>query len=407
MCQVLNVGSVVCAPVEALDSAANTIATNVKKGLDELKSWFAFDVIKELGLTGLANATKSAAEFISEVNTEISGNINWVDFGVTLLTNLLAVTLLLLFLQSFIYLKYYISRDSYNNVYITSAFKAYDKERQTNGESFILPLKKKEKRMYTDTKTVKMSVAEVRNSVVGFLQILLHMVFALVIVGFDYILYYCIYLVHRYGDVTIELTGQNSILLEITGTGEIAQLIRKLITGINLNNKYEADFNVTACLPTPHVPNANLFYAYAVMYILTIMAVLLQSYGLRLRRKICSYYYPEQEHARMLFLHKKIRHDRKTHQRQLKQHMRSIKKEKEMKQKEKSESKLPFANKFAKKQDVKMCLNCGTNSGGTLQFVTCSDTTCEADYCENCINELGEKCTICGGSVSKSMVSTA
>ncbi|OWF55803.1 DC-STAMP domain-containing protein 2-like [Mizuhopecten yessoensis] len=399
ICQVVNIGSVACAPVEALDSAANGIAKEVQKGVNEIESWFAFDVIKELGLSGLANATKTPREFIDEVDASLNYNIDWVQFGVTLLTNLLALTLVLLLIQSFVYLKSYISQDEYNNVYITTAFKAYDKERETNGESFILPLKKREKRGYTDTKSLKLSPTEVRNSTAGMIQIILHMIFAFLIVFFDYILYYCVYLINRYGRVNIELSGQSSILLEITGTGQVAKLMRSLITGINLNNVYDADFNVTSCLPNPTEPNFNLFYAYAVVYTLAIVAVLSQSYSLRLKRKICAYYYPEQEVERTVYLHRKIRHDRKTHQLQLKQHLRSMKKEKRMSKK--YDSKIPFADRFRKKKlELRTCLNCGSNEGKNLKMVTCSNATCSADYCETCMVEMGEKCHLCGGGVN-------
>ncbi|XP_060080961.1 LOW QUALITY PROTEIN: DC-STAMP domain-containing protein 2-like [Ylistrum balloti] len=399
VCEVVNIGSVACSPVEALDSAANAIAREVEKGVQEIESWFAFDVIKELGLSGLANATKTPREFIDEVDSSLNNNIDWVQFGVTLLTNLLALSLVLLFIQSFVYLKYYISRDEYNNIYITSAFKAFDKERETKGESFILPLRKREKRMYTDTKSLKMSPAELRSSTVGIIQVILHMIFAFLIVFFDYILYYCVYLINRYGRVNIELTGQSSILLQITGTGEIAKVMRSFITGINLYNVYDADFNVTSCLPNPAEPNFNLFYAYAVVYSLAIIAVLSQSYSLRLRRKICAYYYPEQEVERTIYLHRKIRHDRKTHQLQLKQHLRSMKKERRMTQK--SNSKTPFAGIFGKKKtESRICLNCGSNEGPNLKIVTCTNPTCSADYCETCMQEIGEKCHLCGGEVN-------
>ncbi|XP_033745771.1 DC-STAMP domain-containing protein 2-like [Pecten maximus] len=399
VCQVVNIGSFACSPVEALDSAANAVAKEVQKGIDEIESWFAFDVIRELGLSGLANATKTPGEFIDEVESSLNYNVDWIQFGVTLVTNLLALSLLLLFIQSFVYLKYYISRDEYNNIYITTAFKAYDKERETKGESFILPLRKREKRMYTDTKSPKMSPAEVRSSTVGIIQVILHMIFAFLIVFFDYILYYCVYLIHRYGRVNIELSGQSSILLEITGTGEIAKLMRSFITGINLYNVYDADFNVTSCLPNPAEPNVNLFYAYAVLYGLAIIAVLSQSYSLRLRRKICAYYYPEQEQERTVYLHRKIRHDRKTHQLQLKQHLRSMKKERRMTKK--SDNKGPFAGRFGKKKpESRTCLNCGSNEGEYLKIVTCTNPTCSADYCETCMNEIGEKCHLCGGGVN-------
>lgn len=398
VCQVVNIGSVACSPVEALDSAANAIAKEVEKGVQEIESWFAFDVIRELGLSGIANATKSVGEFIDEVETSLNYNVDWVQFAVTLVTNLLALSLLLLFIQSFVYLKFYLSRDEYNNVYITSAFKAYDKERETNGQSFILPLRKREKRMYTDTKSIKMSPAEVRTGTVGIIQIVLHLIFAMLIVFFDYILYYCVYLIHRYGQVNIELTGQSSILLEITGTGEIAKLMRSFITGINLYNVYDADFNVTSCLPNPSEPTFDLFYVYATLYALAVLAVLTQSYSLRLRRKICAYYYPEQEQERMVYLHKKIRHDRKTHQLQLKQHLRSMKKERRMTKK--SDGKSPFGRFGKKKIESRTCLNCGSNEGPHLKIVTCTNPTCSADYCETCMNEIGEKCHLCGGGVN-------
>ena len=40
-----------------------------------------------------------------------------------------------------------------------------------------------------------------------------------------------VFMLLRYGNVAIELTGSTTLVFEITGTGEIATLVRSMVTG--------------------------------------------------------------------------------------------------------------------------------------------------------------------------------
>jgi len=220
----------------------------------------------------------------------------------------------LLILQSFHYLKNYLSKDEYNNIYITPYFKRYDYKRKKEGKPHVLPLDKKEKKFYIDSSSLRMGKAEMLTGGIGMAQIVLHMLIAMVILFFDFVLYYCLALVARYAKVNISISGQSRILLRVTGAGVIAKLLQSLITGIDLEGSYEADYNITTCLPVPVEPQFNQIYTYIAIYCLTIVCTFLEAYGLRLRRVICAYYYPEQEKDRIAYLHRKIRHNRKAQQ---------------------------------------------------------------------------------------------
>ena len=124
--------------------------------------------------------------------------------------------------------------------------------------------------------------------------------------------------------------------------------------------------------------------------------VFLQAYSIRLKQKICGYYYPEMERERILYLHRRIRHKRKAFKMRLKEMNASMKKEQRVNEELAASSKvvkiLPFTKRFFK-GELKNCLNCGSNEDEALKFLSCP--ICGADYCETCYEDLKQVCALC------------
>jgi hypothetical protein len=45
-------------------------------------------------------------------------------------------------------LKNYLAKDEFDNIYITTKFKQMEEENRNNGKEVVLPLQKKEKKLY-------------------------------------------------------------------------------------------------------------------------------------------------------------------------------------------------------------------------------------------------------------------
>ncbi|KAK3103385.1 hypothetical protein FSP39_018874 [Pinctada imbricata] len=292
----------------------------------------------------------------------------------------------------------YISRDEYDNIYITKQFREYDEECRSIGKRTVLPLKKAEKKMYIDCSSCLLTAVEFKTSFAGLAQLFLHMIVCVILVFFDYVFYYVVYLVQRYGNIEIDLTGSSSIVLTVEGTGEIATLLRALISDINIQNTYNADLNFTTCLPTALVPETSDLILYITLYLICFGTILVQAYGMRTRRRISAYFYPRQETERIIYLHKKIIFKRQGRQKFQFMHMKTRKKERDTSQSlalsRKVANRVPAMTSILR-VNQRECLSCKDKEKADSVFYTCSNVDCYADYCEECYQDMNEKCVLC------------
>ena len=149
------------------------------------------------------------------------------------------------------------------------------------------------------------------------------MLLSALVIFLNYVLYYVLYLVNRYGHVDVEITGESKINLQVTG-GQMANFINTFLNNINIENTYEANYNTTICLPNPTAPDATDIPVLLGAYVAALILVFLQAYGARFNRKICAFYYQEQEEVRIMFLKKKILYNRKKRRTFMRQHVKSM-----------------------------------------------------------------------------------
>ncbi|XP_063397920.1 DC-STAMP domain-containing protein 2-like [Mytilus trossulus] len=404
VCNILNIQKVcfilkpsfVCSPVKAIDKAAEKLADFAVKLVKDIDKWFQFNVIKKSESGQVYNATKTAKEFIAEIEKALTDKKITFTYIVEIMSKLLALSLLLLLTQSFFYLKNYLAKDEFDNIYITSQFKGYDSETREKGQQGVLPLQKKEKKLYTDSTSFMMSPKERSQSLMGISQLLLHVLLSALIVFLNYVLFYILFLVNRYGQVNVDVTGKSKINLKVKG-GQMAAFINSFINDINIENTYEASYNTSACLPSPTPPDATDIPVLCSAYAAALLLVLLQAYGARYNRKICAFYYPEQEMERITFLQKKILYNRKGRHTFIKQHVTSMKNQKVAEQRMSVKQLLSAICPCfeVEKTDLKFCMYCGANQGSSHTLQECKNTNCKSTYCSECFNDCGHSCPIC------------
>ena len=71
----------------------------------QVKEWFSFDILQELDLDKVFNETEAFGEALVGIKNELDVIVNWIVDNSSLLTQLLALTLLLLLIEAYIYLK--------------------------------------------------------------------------------------------------------------------------------------------------------------------------------------------------------------------------------------------------------------------------------------------------------------
>jgi len=351
------------------------------------------------------NTTRSITDIRQEVNEDVEQKARDVATIASTLNKFLSLSILLLFLKSFWYLRNYLAKDGYDNIYITKQFKALDDRNKENGVKGILPLKKSEEDKYVDTASWTLYACELSHCKLGFIIIGLHSCLFILVLVFDVSLWYILDLVRTHSDVSVEVKGQGQVTVEVEGNGPAADFYRIMFRDLSVQSNFTNTIDIGACLPQPHAPSYGMFILYVILYLITLSLVVLQGYGLRLRRKICAYFFPEQEFARLDYLHKKIRHKRVGFLKFLRQQILSSHKEAQVKENLRFstllKTKCPaIACLFPEKEKLE-CTSCeqSENSFNHVRVTKCSGHSggmrCDAAYCQQCWTMLAESCPLC------------
>ncbi|XP_046561534.1 DC-STAMP domain-containing protein 2-like [Haliotis rubra] len=402
ICSVLKVGELcnglknidLCSPLSLAD---NVITDGIKKILTEIRKvegLFKFQ-LKNVGVvSGNANSSRSASDILDGIRTDLKEKLDVAYFVVNVINRVLSLVITLVLIQAFLYSKNYLSNLRFDNIYLTRQLKALDASRQQNKVKELLPLKRHEKKKYIDSTSFRLSPSEFRTWRNGMVTVLMHVLIAALLVLFDYLFYYILYLINKHGRFEFTLSGMSKIQLKVEGSGLLTNIFKTFISGFNIEQSYDSSLDIQKCLPKPSVPDQNSLYVLLVLYFLAIAFVVLQAYGLRLRHKIAAFYYPEQETARVVYLYRLIEVKRHSFMDDLKKMMsdRSVKptevKAKNESKKSQCWSRLPCFKKVAKVN----CVQCEEETKNGWQ---CKSSGCQADFCKTCYKDNDKCCPLC------------
>ncbi|KAK3103869.1 hypothetical protein FSP39_022521 [Pinctada imbricata] len=402
---ICNIGSsltTLCDPFSYLENELISASEAMVTALDSVSTFFSFELASDFGLSGTINYTKNASTVLSEIQSDILSRISGVLSFITTISNVLGLTLIILFVKSLIYIKKYRTKDHFNNIFITKGFVRFDDDCKERGEEFVLPLYTlEEASTYVMTTTKLLAPAEMKTLKTDMRLVFYHVLISTFIIGFDYILYYALDLVTQYADVALTVEGISTIDVEIEGDGIFTVILRAMVDNLNLNSTFSVDLNFTCCLPDPSYPDSSNIPVLLLLYVIAALFVTMQGYGMRLRRKIASSFYPEQEVCRIHYLHEKIIHKRLTFKAWLKDHIFSRRKENEVREKISFRAYLAYKSPFFSKYieiilpSRKSCLSCDKVGRRGMIFKKCDNTSCNALFCEDCFKVTKGYCLVC------------
>lgn len=159
-CIVIKFGQNVCKPLILISTAIKRTSNDIRSTLNTIIKFFSFKIKRHIGASANINSSKSATQIMAEVKADIESKTSWILTVANIVSNVLAITFLFLFINSVFYLKNFLSKDQYDNFYITKSFKVYDQQCKTTGKSALLPLKRKERKKYVDTRSLWLSSKE-------------------------------------------------------------------------------------------------------------------------------------------------------------------------------------------------------------------------------------------------------
>ena len=373
----------------------------MEKQLAKVTTFFEFELVNDFGIGGDLNISKNASTIVAEVQADILSRVQWFLTFITSVNNILVLTLLLLFITSLLYIKNFRSKDHYDNIYITEAFKKMDEACQKKQQEFVLPLTTNEAIWHIDVTTRKLSVLELSSVRGEFQAIAYHLLIAILIIAFDYLLYYALVLVERYGDVALTIDGISTVDVDIQGNGIFAELLRTVVDTLTVNATFSVDLNFTLCLPNPSQPQTSYLPAIGILYAVAVVFAILNAYAMRLRRAIAASFYPEQEEARIHYLHEKLIYGRMTFFHWLRDLVLMNFKKGQVRERMSFRAYIGYKYPgFAKYCDTcipaqKSCLSCDRSARRGMVFQKCTTETCNAIYCEDCFKEMKKYCLVC------------
>lgn len=271
------------------------------------------------------------------------------------LLQLLPLLLLLILYEAYWYNRDYLANKEMDNVYITGKLKALDKERNERGmKNRLFPLRKLEFRTYVLPSSFLQTSQEMREM---FKWIVIWISFGLAVL-------LCIYLDKNIHEILLFLTENSSSNCDIH--------LRSL--------------------------DQIMVYSICIMLALLIIAIIFQSYALRARSRICSYFYPKKESARGLFLYHKILRDRAVFWKACRERGKMLSEGRRTRWKigigHRLFSALPNSVRtLLEKLFIYRCMIC--NSLTYRRTFVCKDEDCFATFCYECFIDMGQSCISC------------
>ena len=408
VCHSLNDSSNLCLPSGWAGEAIQETVNTTKSAIARLHRTLRFDVKPDPFENARVNASRFVYQIRRGVHAEFQSKTKHFRAVVDIAMKLIPISLFLLLYAAYDHVRRFVSRDEYDNTYVTASFKRLDRKRAefTHAES-LLPLKKYERNLIIDATVSELTTPEDGLYRIGLAVYTLHLVLAIVCYIFDYVLYWILAMVRAHGNPKIDVTGRNSLELVVQGEGVVADLLQVFLKGFHPANLFGYTLDMQHCLPRPTVPSLTLLLVIFALYFCLLLTVLLKAYLLRARNRLTAYFYADREKARVVHLYNVVLNHRRRMPRLLQQKARRNHRERIGREGisvcHKMASRVPPCRAFVYSRI--RCLVCGCPEDQT--FRDCSTERCTGVYCSECYDDLLRACPLCQQSPEYAADSTS
>ena len=337
------------------------------------------------------------------LKTDYSGTVMEIQNTIHRVTLVLPWCVLLVLIQSLLYRRGFLTKIEYDNVYITSEFKAIDQRSKTKKELPLLPLKRREKSSLVDITSCTLSKREQSSFSFPMFLVSIFMLMGVFVLAVDYGLSVLLTSLHeQMGSAMSNYHHTHSDFISTLSEKYANPAIRDILLHelseiVDVNRTqlaYEIHKNMGQCLlegEAPIVYDTTKLIVLSSLYLFVIAVSVLQPYGLRLQHRVAAYFYPQQELKRINYLYHSIRGQRMSIKRLL------IEKMKEH-----------FSNRHESAERRGFCkvmeLWCSTRFPffrgfllllGKMQASECSACGVEVSPLGHVISDSGQLCDIC------------
>ncbi|XP_045777917.1 protein sneaky isoform X1 [Maniola jurtina] len=337
-----------------------------------------------------------------------------MELAITTVNFCLALLFLRIAYSAQSYHDMYLTSIDFDNVYITGYFKRIDLKRRRKDKFTLLPLKKMERNRYVDVLSTYYLLSERKKLLCQILKVMLEAVTATTFVMLDRLFYEALDVVRMHAKESQPSSGVQDLEIKVESKGLLSSMVRRVLEEMSSNKQYKMVSN-EMCLPRPRAMPSLFYFKIYGGYIWILLLVFINPYTMRLRRLICSHFYPVREKQRILHLYndilkKRVKMD-KTLRRRAVQSVRAHYLS--------GENLLSLRIRFPQMLGwlealpvARMkCLICEetaprdcdrSHRASTIQgWHSCVKTRCPFVYCEECWREVGSQCLACDPALAE------
>ncbi|XP_057328434.1 DC-STAMP domain-containing protein 2-like [Microplitis mediator] len=294
----------------------------------------------------------------------------------------------------------WLTKDCFNNKYLTEDFYNIDLIRTQKSKDVVLPLDERERKKYiTFTSTTLSSKEKTRLAKSTIFLGIASFKFC-INMFVDHSLYWILSTINYYGRFSNEVQQRHIIGFQIAGNGYMSEIYRD-ISKIFLQFERNDKNSTFLCLPDPLSPNYRKYNEIIIIVIFSWMVALFEPFGLRLSQLIMSRYYPRRAKHRAVWLYNHILRSRGNYLNYIRRKLRQKKRFIDGNYWEYNSSKeFSFRTNSISNNNLRnnqeICLLCGVSVNQcNLSHIRCTTSNCDGIFCEMCLADLHGRCTIC------------
>ncbi|EAT46485.1 AAEL002356-PA, partial [Aedes aegypti] len=339
----------------------------------------------------------TAKETSKEIKNEFERKKESFDITVYILEKIFAFMILRVTLNALSFHQNYLKKIDFENHYITDYFNHVDQRRARYGKLHILPLRRIERPFLVDLESAACTRLELRKIILHLMTLLLQGISAAVFILLDTLFYETLDIVSMHSKVEFKQEGHHDVNVTVTGTGVIAMMVRRSVEGFKTQVRLNLVTSNEECLPRPSkLETWSLVKIYLLLLGVAVL-VLNEAYINRFRRLICAWFYPKREKQRILYLYNRMLKRRKQLQRllmeRLREHIREIKYASKLDFLGRLKLYFPACCGWLSILNKRSCSICDYK--GAAHLNECQSFTCFLVYCEECWQDVEQKCLVC------------
>ncbi|KAJ8290058.1 hypothetical protein GJAV_G00008250 [Gymnothorax javanicus] len=403
LCGIARVAQWFCIIPEYVASHLKTrVAASTIAAFEQMQQEFEFNISASIHFDAQLNRSQSIQQIAQGIMAEVSEDLHRIQELMGLLEYVGLFLLLFMYLQAVLYKNRFLHQDDFDNIYITEQFVQMDQMRARRGKPTLLPLTDKEALSYISPCSLTLTAKERRGVAVSLVSVLKHAVMGCLVVALDLVVFWVFDVVHHLVQGEIVARPPVVFSVQVNGSGYASDIFKDLVASFEILQKGNITVLSKKCLMLPSEPDYYGYLIIGFLYGLSFFAAITGSYSRRLRRFICTSYYPRRERERIFFLYNRILTQRSSLRKAL---LRSVAQSKADESHatllQKLAACLPAGSRIAKffKAPEVHCMACGKAAKGKEDpnMVNCITAECKGFFCQLCLHSMDGMCAICMG----------